>query len=124
GDPILTTVANSGLDVAPRGAPARHCLSLVVPLSSVATHPSASRNFHPTHKHGYTRGMEQEPDFDLDHFEQRVDSLLSAYRQLQDDHRRLQAANQVQAERNSELRERLNSVIERIRALETEADSV
>ena len=68
--------------------------------------------------------MEQEPDFDLDHFEQRVDSLLSAYRQLQDDHRRLQAANQVQAERNSELRERLNSVIERIRALETEADSV
>jgi len=68
--------------------------------------------------------MEQQPDFDINLFEQRVERLLSAYSQLRDDHRKLQAARQAENERNSALQERLNGVIERIRALETEADSV
>lgn len=68
--------------------------------------------------------MEQQPDFDINHFEQRVERLLSAYSQLRDDYRQLQTERQAAAEHNSALRERLNGVIERIRALEAEADSV
>lgn len=83
-----------------------------------------TERFHPAGKQGYTRLMQQRPDFDIDRFEQRVDTLLSAHRQLLADYRTLQAAHQAQEARNAELRERLNSVIERIRALEAEADSV
>lgn len=73
---------------------------------------------------GYTRTMGQQSDFDLDRFEQRVNDLLVAYEHLLAEHRGLQAAHQAQNEHNAQLRERLNSVIERIRALEAEADSV
>lgn len=62
-------------------------------------------------------------DFDIDRFEQRVDGLLTAYRQLQSEHKALVAEYQAQNRRNAQLRERLNGVIERIRALEAEADS-
>lgn len=68
--------------------------------------------------------MTQYADFDIDRFEQRVDSLLAAHEQLRAEYRELQAAHQAQQEHNDHLRERLNSVIERIRALEAEADSV
>lgn len=68
--------------------------------------------------------MAQHPDFDIDHFEQRVDSLLAAYEQLRAEHQALQSAHRAQNEHNAQLRERLNNVIERIRALEAEADSV
>lgn len=72
---------------------------------------------------GYTLAMGQESDFDIERFEQRVDSLLAAYQRLQDDYRKLQAARNADIERNGKLRERLNGVIERIRALEAEADN-
>lgn len=74
----------------------------------------------------YTRTMQQRltSDFDIDRFEQRVETLLTAHRQLLADYHRLQATHQAQDARNAELRERLNGVIERIRALEAEADSV
>ena len=68
--------------------------------------------------------MQQQPDFDIDQFEQRVARLLSAYEQLRDDYRKLQTARQNEQARNSALQERLNGVIERLRALEAEADSV
>lgn len=72
----------------------------------------------------YTDTMEQDSDFDIDHFEQRVNSLLSAHTRLQEDYRKLQAARLAEVTSNNALRERLNGVIERIRALEAEADSV
>lgn len=68
--------------------------------------------------------MEQGAEFDISRFEQRVNSLLTAYSQLQDDYHKLQAERQTDTERHKAMRERLNGVIERIRALETEADSV
>ena len=80
--------------------------------------------FHPQRQPRYTRPMGQLPDFDIDRFEQRVDSLLAAYRRLLSEHQALQAEHQAQQERNRFLHERLNSIIERIRALEAEADSV
>ncbi len=63
-------------------------------------------------------------DFDINHFEQQVDTLLAAHRNLLADYRTLQAAHHAQGVRNTQIRERLNGVIERIRALEAEADSV
>lgn len=68
--------------------------------------------------------MEQGADFDINRFERRVNSLVSAYSQLQDDYQQLQATRQAEIARHKALRERLNGVIERIRALETEAGSV
>lgn len=84
----------------------------------------ADDRFHHSGNASYTRYMEQQHNFDIDHFEQRVERLLSAYSQLRDDYRKLQTARQAETERNRALQERLNGVIERIRALETEADSV
>lgn len=62
--------------------------------------------------------------FDLAEFEQQVDDLLAAYRRLQSDYRTLKVAHDAEERRNIETRERLNAVIERIRALETEANNV
>lgn len=62
--------------------------------------------------------------FDLAEFEQQVDDLLAAYRRLQSDYRALKVAHDAEEQRNIETRERLNAVIERIRALETEANNV
>jgi len=68
------------------------------------------------------KDMTQLSEFDIDNFEQRVDRLLAAYQQLLSEHKALQAVHQTQNEQKAQLRERLNSVIERIRALEAEAD--
>lgn len=62
--------------------------------------------------------------FDLAEFEQQVDDLLAAYRRLQSDYRTLKVAYEAEEQRNIDTRERLNAVIERIRALETEANNV
>lgn len=62
--------------------------------------------------------------FDLADFEQQVDDLLAAYRRLQSDYRTLKVAHDAEEQRNIETRERLNAVIERIRALETQANNV
>lgn len=62
--------------------------------------------------------------FDLADFEHQVDKLLSDYQRLQADYRSLKSAHDAEQRRNIEIRERLNAVIERIRALETEANNV
>jgi len=67
--------------------------------------------------------MEQQTDFDIERFEQRVNALLDAYKRLQSEYEALKTAHQTQNEQTARLRERLNGVIERIRVLETEADS-
>lgn len=69
--------------------------------------------------------MQEHPgnDFDIDRFEQRIEALLSAHRQLLADYHALQSAHKAQGARNAEMRERLNGVIERIRALEAEAQA-
>ncbi|MDA3942777.1 MAG: hypothetical protein PF694_04465 [Bacteroidetes bacterium] len=59
--------------------------------------------------------------FDLAEFERQVDSLLSAHRRLLADYRELKVAHGAEEKRNRETRERLNAVIERLKALETEA---
>lgn len=61
--------------------------------------------------------------FDLAEFEAQVDALLAAHRRLQVDYATLKTAHESEAQRNREIRERLNSVIERIRALEAEASN-
>lgn len=61
--------------------------------------------------------------FEIAEFEKRVDTLLSAYQLLLEDYRALKEAHDDQQRRNQEMRERLNGVIERIRALEAEADN-
>ena len=61
-------------------------------------------------------------DFDINQFESRVDALLAAYARLQADHHALEAAHAHEAERNQRTRNRLKTVIERIRALEAEAE--
>lgn len=62
-------------------------------------------------------------DFDIAQFEDRAQALLAAYKRLQADHRALKASHEAELQRNAETREHLNGVIERIRALETEADN-
>lgn len=61
--------------------------------------------------------------FDLAEFEAQVHALLAAYRRLQADYEALQTAHEAETRRNREIRERLNGVIERIRALEAEANN-
>lgn len=61
--------------------------------------------------------------FDLADFEAQVHALLTAYHKLQADHDALKAAHEAEIQRTREVRERLNGVIERIRALEAEASN-
>ncbi|HET7315112.1 hypothetical protein [Salinisphaera sp.] len=61
--------------------------------------------------------------FDLAEFEAQVHALLAAHRRLQANYDALKAAHEAQTQRHREIRERLNGVIERIRALETEANN-
>lgn len=61
--------------------------------------------------------------FDIAQFEDRVETLLADYRRLLADYHALRTAHETEQQRNRETRERLNGVIERIRALEAEADS-
>ena len=62
--------------------------------------------------------------FDIAHFENRVDALIAAHSALLSEHRSLRQNLEREQQRNRELRERLNGVIERIRALEAEAHDV
>ncbi len=88
-----------------------------VPIRPVLSPPAASL---------YSNEL-QEPvmsQFDLADFEAQVHALLAAHRRLQADYDALKADHAAETERNREIRERLNGVIERIRALETEAGNV
>ena len=61
--------------------------------------------------------------FEIAHFEDRVEALIVAYRALLRDYEELKTSYEQEQARNRETRERLNGVIERIRALEAEADN-
>ena len=61
--------------------------------------------------------------FEITHFEDRVEALIAAYRSLLSDYDALKKAHEDEQARNRETRERLNGVVERIRALEAEADN-
>lgn len=61
--------------------------------------------------------------FEIKHFEDRVEDLISAYRALLSDYHELRQTHEAEQARNRETREKLNGVIERIRALEAEADN-
>jgi len=61
--------------------------------------------------------------FDITQFENRVDTLLDAHQRLLASYRALKEAHDAERQRSRETREQLNGVIERIRALEAEADN-
>lgn len=61
--------------------------------------------------------------FDIAQFEDRVEALLAAHRALLSDYQALRQAHEDEQRRSRETRERLNGVIERIKALEAEAHS-
>ena len=61
--------------------------------------------------------------FEIKHFEERVEALITAYQTLLSDYDALKKTHEDEQARNRETRERLNGVIERIRALEAEADN-
>ena len=62
--------------------------------------------------------------FDIAHFEDSVNALVEAHARLHADYRSLRDAYEDEQRRNKQTRERLNAVIDRIRALEAEADNV
>ncbi|MCR9090147.1 hypothetical protein [Algiphilus sp.] len=59
-------------------------------------------------------------DEELTQLEQRVHQLLAAYRQARSDVRRAEAERDRLLEANNELRERIERIVARIRALELE----
>lgn len=60
-------------------------------------------------------------EFDIDQFEQRLKALVDAHECLKVDYCSLQTAFEAEKEKNEHMRQRLDRVIERIGALETEA---
>lgn len=63
-------------------------------------------------------------EFDPAAFEAQVHQLLAAYRELKTDHQSLADAYDKARARNHDIRERLNGVIARLRALEAEAEPI
>jgi|AntDeeMetagen681_2_1112603.scaffolds.fasta_scaffold01427_4 hypothetical protein len=61
--------------------------------------------------------------FEIKHFEDRVEALIASYQTLLSDYHALAKAHEDEKVRNRETREQLNGVIERLRALEAEADN-
>lgn len=59
-------------------------------------------------------------DEELTQLEQRVHQLLAAYRQARTEQRRAEAERDRLLEANNELRERIERIVARIRALELE----
>lgn len=57
-------------------------------------------------------------EFDLHHLESRVEALLQAHRRLQVANRTLNAEWQAMAQRNQELKSRMEAVVARLKALE------
>lgn len=57
-------------------------------------------------------------DFDLYQFEDRIDELLIALKRLQVENRTLRSEVEAHIHRNAELKQRISSVVERIRTLE------
>ncbi len=57
-------------------------------------------------------------DFDLYQFEDRIDELLVSLKRLQVENRTLRSEVEAHIHRNAELKQRISSVVERIRTLE------
>ncbi|GEM_PF-2773388 len=64
------------------------------------------------------------PEFDLYQFEDRIDELLVTVKRLQVENRTLRSEVEAHIHRNAELKERIQSVVERIRALEDNPTSL
>lgn len=62
-------------------------------------------------------------EFDIYQFEDRIEELLTGYHKLREAHDALTREFETLANRNAELKRRLNALIERIRALEEEAEA-
>lgn len=62
-------------------------------------------------------------DFDIHQFEDRIEDLLAAYRKQRSANETLVRELKSLTQKNAELKERLTAVIERIRALEEEAEA-
>ena len=62
-------------------------------------------------------------DDQLEALETRVDELLSSHAQLRATNRKLIAERQSLLDRNAELRQRLERIVERLRNVELEAES-
>lgn len=58
--------------------------------------------------------------FDLATFEAQVQELIVAHQRLRAEYEALKAVHESELRRNRDIRDRLNGVIERIRALEAE----
>lgn len=63
-------------------------------------------------------------DFDLYQFEDRVEELLVTLKRLQVENRTLRSEVEAHIHRNAELKQRIQSVVERIRSLETSTTSL
>ncbi len=61
-------------------------------------------------------------EFDIEQFEARLKALVDAYERLKTDYRSLQATLEAEQRKNEHTRQRLGRIIERIRALETQAE--
>lgn len=57
-------------------------------------------------------------DFDLYQFEDRIEELLVSLKRLQVENRTLRSEVEAHIHRNAELKERVQSVVERIKSLE------
>lgn len=62
-------------------------------------------------------------DFDIHQFEDRVTDLIAAYERVMAENRTLRQERDAMARRNAEARQRLQALIERLRALESEAEA-
>lgn len=64
--------------------------------------------------------IDEMAEFDLYQFEDRVDDLLGVLKRLQVENRTLRSEVEAYIHRNAELKDRIQSVVERIRTLEEE----
>ena len=63
-------------------------------------------------------------DFDLYQFEDRVEELLATLKRLQVENRTLRSEVEAHIHRNAELKQRIKSVVERIRSLDSSTTSL
>lgn len=62
-------------------------------------------------------------DFDIQQFESRVTELIDTCQRLADDNRQLREDCESLSRHNAEIKQRLQGLVERLRALENEAEA-
>ena len=63
-------------------------------------------------------------DFDLYQFEDRIEELLAILKRLRVENRTLRSEVEAHIHRNAELKDRIQSIVERVRALEDDPTSL